>query len=258
MQLGIAAGGQRDEGAHHALGVEALVHAQQPVEAAHSKPAPINSANESATSATMSTPRSRWRAGPETVPRAPSFITAREVGRSRAARQEAEQSPVASTAPARRRARARRWSLRPAAARCRSERARRGPRLPDDQHADNAAQQREQQALNQELAHQARARRTQRRAHRDLALPRRRAREQEVAHLGARDEEQHRHRAGQREEKRARSADHEAVERDQPDAVVGHRLLLQAPRERRDAFGGGVEVERGLRPTGDGPGSRRA
>ena len=112
-------------------------------------------------------------------------------------------------------------------------------------------EQRQQQALDQQLPHEAPARRAERRADGDLAPPHRRAREQQVRHVGAGDEEHHGHGAGQREEERPRFADHEALQRNEPDAVVGHLGLLQPARERRDPLLGLREVEPGLQARRD-------
>ena len=176
----------------------------------------MSSANESATSATMSAPRSRSRAGPPAVPRAPSFITsARSAREARSAGSEAEQKPGGERQGQREAQHARidrglgepRHAAGPSARR---------PATPAQATSTptRAAQQRQQQALDQQLPHEAPARRAERRADGDLAPPHRRAREQQVRHVRAGDEEHHADGAGQREEERPRIADHEALQRE--------------------------------------------
>ena len=80
-----------------------------------------------------------------------------------------------------------------------------------DRHRDDDAERRshrgEQDALGEELADQAAAARANRRAHRDFALAHRRAREQQARDVGARDHQQERRRAEQREQRRPEEAD---------------------------------------------------
>ena len=116
------------------------------------------------------------------------------------------------------------------------------------EHAGAAAEQRQEQALDQQLPHEAPARRAERRPDGDLAPPYRRAREQQVRHVGAGDEEHHGHGAGEGDEERPRIADHEALQGNELDVLVRHLGLLQPARERRGPLLGLREVEPGAQP----------
>ena len=88
----------------------------------------------------MSTPRSRWRAGPETVPRAPSFITAARSTPVERRHRQGEGGPVTiDTASAKPSTRRRRRFAQPRHA-AGSEQAQRGHRAAGDQDADRAAE----------------------------------------------------------------------------------------------------------------------
>ena len=101
----------------------------------------------------------------------------------------------------------------------------------------------EQQALDQQLPHDAPARGAHRVAHRDLARPRRRARQQQVGDVGARDQQHEADRAHQRQEHDADRAGVEAfVERlDDADG----ELLVAGRMRRGQALDDAVEL--GLR-----------
>ncbi len=77
-----------------------------------------------------------------------------------------------------------------------------------EQHAQRAAEQGEEEALDQHLPHQPRPAGAQRRAHRQLALPRGRARQDEVSHVGAGHQENQHHRAEEHPERQPHAADH--------------------------------------------------
>ena len=123
--------------------------------------------------------------------------------------------------------------------------ARSNSRVPmiGDAEADDAAGGGEQQALDQQLPHDAPARRAHRVAHRDLARPCRRARQQQVRHVGARDQQHEADRAHQGQEHDADRAGVEAfVERlDDADG----ELLVAGRMGRGQALDDAVEL--GLR-----------
>ena len=118
------------------------------------------------------------------------------------------------------------------------------PRADDgDAEADDAAGGGEQQALDQQLPHDAPARGAHRVAHGDLARPCRRARQQQVGDVGARDQQHEADRAHQRQEHDADRAGVEAfVERlDDADG----ELLVAGRMGRGQALDDAVEL--GLR-----------
>jgi hypothetical protein len=104
-------------------------------------------------------------------------------------------------------------------------------------HADSAAEQGEESALRQELAHQARAARAQRRADGHFPPPRRRAREQQVGHVRARDQQHGEHGAQQHEERRPALRHHLLPERNDVErqaAPEAGLLLGERARDGRD------------------------
>ena len=120
------------------------------------------------------------------------------------------------------------------------------PRADDrDAEADDAAGGGEQQALDQQLPHDAPARRAHRVAHRDLARPCRRARQQQVGDVGAGDQQDEADRAHQGQEHDADRAGVEAfVERlDDADG----ELLVAGRMSRGQALDDAVELGPRLR-----------
>ena len=84
--------------------------------------------------------------------------------------------------------------------RCRSERLEQGP---GEDHAGEAADQRQQHALGQELLQQPAAARSKREAHGQLAAASRRPGEQQVGDVGARDQQHRADHTAQQERRRA-------------------------------------------------------
>ena len=117
-----------------------------------------------------------------------------------------------------------------------------------DQQSEAAADDREQQAFGQQLAHDARARRPDRDAHRHFAAPRASPCEQQVRQVGARDEQHDRHHDPHRQQRIAHGlAALELSPRAGPDTQA--RQLRR--RQRRPSCGDALlhqEVERRLRP----------
>ena len=93
-----------------------------------------------------------------------------------------------------------------------------------DGNAQRGAREREQNALGEELPHDAAACRAKRRADRDLAPARGRAREQEARGVGARDQQDERNRGPDDEQERPR--------------IAAHALLIAARASRRSRPGG--------------------
>ena len=124
---------------------------------------------------------------------------------------------------------------------------------------ERARDEREQQALGQQLAHQPAARGAERQAHRDLALADRGARQQQVRDVGARDQ-QHQPDDAQQQ---ARGAHHvlaeagvdrglrERQERHVAAGVVVRVLLGELARERLQPGLGLRQRHAGLEPAGD-------
>ena len=121
----------------------------------------------------------------------------------------------------------------------------------------DAAGEREQQALDQQLPDDAPARRAHRVAHRHLARPRRRARQQQVGDVGAGDEQHEADRAHQRQEDDADRAGVEALVERLDDAdgqlLVAGRVGRGQPLD--DAVELGLRLrgrDAGLQPREDG------
>ena len=103
--------------------------------------------------------------------------------------------------------------------------------------AEDAAAERQQPALGEQLADDAGALRAQRRARRDLAAPPLAAREQQRRHVRASDEQHERHGPAQHPQRRLHVADHRIPQRDGPE-------VLPAAHRQREFL---PEVLRGVR-----------
>jgi len=104
--------------------------------------------------------------------------------------------------------------------------------------AQETADDGEHHAFDEQLTHDAPAGGAERHAHRHLARARRRSRQQEVRHIGARDEQDERDGAHQRQEDQSNlTAVHAVVERhhSRRDVFVRRRVIVRQPgRDRRE------------------------
>ncbi len=103
-----------------------------------------------------------------------------------------------------------------------------------------AAEDRQQNALGQQLPHQPLPARTQRGADGDFLFASRRARQQQVGHVGAGDQQDQRDRAEQHQQRAAHVAHHLLLQADHVHAEAGAALVFDA-----DAAGDDVDI--GLR-----------
>ncbi len=233
LRLRVAAGRQEEIAADHALGVETLVDGEQPVEAAQEQ-AGADEQGERERHLGHDERAAQALAGRPAGGPARAFFHHLGQVRPRGAqrREEAEEQPREEGQGQRETQDLRidRGLGEPRHA-ARAERAQTRHAGPGHEHTAAAANERQQQALDQQLPHEAPARRAERRPDGDLPPPHRRAREQQVRHVGARDEEHHGHGAGEGDEEGPRIADHEALQGEETDVLVRPHGLLQPASE---------------------------